>query len=309
MRICYSLTDINSALAAMPQGRDIGFVPTMGALHNGHISLVKTALQYADTVVVSIFVNPTQFNNPSDLATYPRTEEEDCKRLQEAGASIVFIPSVEDIYPAKDERIFDLGGLDKIGEGPRRPGHFNGVAQVVTRLFDIIKPDYAVFGEKDFQQLSIIRHFSQKLGYPVRIVAAQTVREEDGLAMSSRNQLLTPQQREAAPHIYEVLQRARQIVQELSSQKQQSVTQDSLQNSVQAEPDRQLFCCDITPSQLTEWVIKEIDSNHLLETEYVEIVNSLTLQLVRSWDETEDIRLCTAVFARPVRLIDNIKLK
>ena len=279
MRICYSLADINNALAALPQDSAIGFVPTMGALHNGHISLVKNALQYTNTVIVSIFVNPTQFNNQADLATYPRTEEADCKRLEEAGAAIVFIPTVKDVYPVEDNRIFDFSGLDNVGEGPRRPGHFNGVAQVVTRLFDIIKPNYAVFGEKDFQQLSIIRHFSQKLGYPAQIVAAPTVREEDGLAMSSRNQLLTPQQRKAAPHIYEVLQRARE------------------------------FCRDMTPAQLTGWVIKEIDSNPLLETEYVEILNSLTLQPIKRWDEAEDIRLCTAVFARPVRLIDNIKLK
>jgi len=296
MKICYSLADIDSALAALPQGSVTGFVPTMGALHDGHVSLVKNALQYTDTVIVSIFVNPTQFNNPTDLATYPRTEEADCNKLKEAGASIVFIPSVKDIYPAEDDRIFDLGGLDKVGEGPRRPGHFNGVAQVVTRLFDIIKPGYAVFGEKDFQQLSIIQYFSQKLGYPVRIIAAPTIREEDGLAMSSRNRLLTSEQRKAAPHIYRVLQSARKIA------------QDSLTHS-STEPGQQTPSCNMTPAQLTDWVKKEIDSNPLLETEYVEIVNSLTLQLAESWDEAENIQLCTAVFAKPVRLIDNIKLK
>ena len=296
MKICYSLADIDSALAALPQGSVTGFVPTMGALHDGHVSLVKNALQYTDTVIVSIFVNPTQFNNPTDLATYPRTEEADCNRLKEAGASIVFIPSVKDIYPAEDDRIFDLGGLDKVGEGPRRPGHFNGVAQVVTRLFDIIKPGYAVFGEKDFQQLSIIRYFSQKLGYPVRIIAAPTIREEDGLAMSSRNRLLTSEQRKAAPHIYRVLQSA------------QKIAQDSLTHS-STEPGQQTPSCNMTPAQLTDWVKKEIDSNPLLETEYVEIVNSLTLQLAESWDEAENIQLCAAVFAKPVRLIDNIKLK
>ena len=294
MRICYSLADINSVLAALPQDSAIAFVPTMGALHNGHISLVKNALQYADTVIVSIFVNPTQFNNRADLATYPRTEEEDCKWLQEAGASIVFIPEVKEIYPAEDKRVFDFDGLDRMGEGPRRPGHFNGVAQVVTRLFDIIKPDYALFGEKDFQQLTIIRHFSQKMGYPVRIIASPTIREEDGLAMSSRNMRLTPEQRKAAPHIYHILQRARLIAQE-QIKLSPRIKNDNLTN--------------MTPAQLTEWVIKEIDLNPLLETEYVEIVNSLTLQIVNNWDEAESIQLCTAVFAKPVRLIDNIKLK
>jgi pantoate--beta-alanine ligase len=310
MRICYSLADINSVLAALPQDSAIAFVPTMGALHNGHISLVKNALQYADTVIVSIFVNPTQFNNRADLATYPRTEEEDCKWLQEAGASIVFIPEVKEIYPAEDKRVFDFDGLDRMGEGPRRPGHFNGVAQVVTRLFDIIKPDYALFGEKDFQQLTIIRHFSQKMGYPVRIIASPTIREEDGLAMSSRNMLLTPEQREAAPHIYRVLQRAQQIARELLADNEQKIiNQKQLKNSTHTEPDRQVSCCNMTPIQLAEWVIKEIDSNPLLEAEYVEIVNSLTLQIVNDWDEAESIQLCTAVFAKPVRLIDNIKLK
>ena len=287
---CYSLADIQGALSALPQGTTIGFVPTMGALHKGHISLIKNTLQYADIAVASIFVNPTQFNNSADLATYPRTEEVDCEKLKEAGASIVFIPSVEDIYPTEDDRVFDLGGLDCTGEGPRRPGHFNGVAQVVTRLFDIVKPDYALFGEKDFQQLSIIRYFSQKLGYPVHIIASPTIREEDGLAMSSRNKLLSTQQREAAPHIYRVLQRAGQIV-------------------CDAEHNREAPYGNMTPLQLTEWVAKEINSNPLLETEYVEIVNSLTLQLVRNWDEAEKIQLCTAVYARPVRLIDNINLK
>jgi len=310
MKFCYSIADINRALAALPRGSATAFVPTMGALHDGHISLVKNALQYTDTVIVSIFVNPTQFNNRADLATYPRTEEDDCKRLQEAGASIVFIPEVKEIYPAEDKRVFDFDGLDRMGEGPRRPGHFNGVAQVVTRLFDIIKPDYALFGEKDFQQLAIIRHFSQKMGYPVRIIASPTIREEDGLAMSSRNMLLTPEQREAAPHIYRVLQRSQQIARELLADNERKIIkQKQLKNSTHTEPDRQVSCCNMTPIQLAEWVIKEIDSNPLLETEYVEIVNSLTLQIVIDWDEAESIQLCTAVFAKPVRLIDNIKLK
>ena len=281
MVICYSLSHFNSELSLITNNYKIGFVPTMGALHQGHISLVKKAHELSDIVVVSIFVNPTQFNNPQDLERYPRTVEEDCKRLEEAGANLVFVPSVGDIYPQKDERLFDLGGLDAVGEGPRRPGHFNGVAQVVTRLFDIVKPRYAYFGEKDFQQLSIIRHFTKELNYPVEIISCPTIREEDGLAMSSRNTLLTPEHREAAPLIYKTLKTA--------------------QERSQAQI--------LSPDELCKWVTDEINSNSLLKTEYVEIVNSLTLRLVKNWSDHEQIQMCVAVFAGTVRLIDNIKLK
>lgn len=281
MVICYSLSHFNSELSLITNNYKIGFVPTMGALHQGHISLVKKAHELSDIVVVSIFVNPTQFNNPQDLERYPRTVEEDCKRLEEAGANLVFVPSVGDIYPQKDERIFDLGGLDAVGEGPRRPGHFNGVAQVVTRLFDIVKPRYAYFGEKDFQQLSIIRHFTKELNYPVEIISCPTIREEDGLAMSSRNSLLTPEHREAAPLIYKTLK------------------------TVQERSQAQI----LSPDELCKWVTDEINSNSLLKTEYVEIVNSLTLRLVKNWSDHGQIQMCVAVFAGTVRLIDNIKLK
>lgn len=281
MVICYSLTHLQRELSLISDNYNTGFVPTMGALHQGHISLVKKAHELSDKVVVSIFVNPTQFNNPQDLERYPRTVEEDCKRLEDAGADIVFVPETEDIYPQKDERIFDLGGLDAVGEGPRRPGHFNGVAQVVTRLFDIVKPRFAYFGEKDFQQLSIIRHFTKELNYPVEIISCPTIREEDGLAMSSRNMLLSKEQREAAPHIYKTLKEA----------------QERFRAQI------------LSPDELCEWVTQEINSNSQLKTEYAEIVNSLTLRLVKNRDEHEQIQLCVAVFAGSVRLIDNIKLK
>ena len=281
MIICSSLSDLEQAISSLSNDCEIGLVPTMGALHQGHISLVKTAFKYTDTIIVSIFVNPVQFNNPDDLKRYPRTVEADCRLLEDAGTTIVFIPSVEDIYPEPDNREFDLGGLDSAGEGPRRPGHFNGVAKVVTRLFDLTKPSYAFFGEKDFQQLAIIKYFTQKLGYPLEIIPCPIFREEDGLAMSSRNRLLNPEQRKAAPAIYRALSNAAR----LAAQR------------------------ELTPVELIDVTIREINKSNQLNTEYVEIVNSLTLQSVTSWDEAGEIQMWTAVFAGEIRLIDNIKLK
>lgn len=279
MKICNSLSQLEAALQTIGPGEDIGFVPTMGALHKGHISLVSKSLSYTKNTIVSLFVNPTQFNNPNDLATYPRTEEADCDLLRQAGASIVFIPSVNDIYPSDDNRLFDLGGLDSYGEGPKRPGHFNGVAQVVTRLFDIVKPTYAFFGEKDFQQLAIIKYITKGLNYPVTIVPCPTLREDDGLAMSSRNMLLSPEHREAAPVIYRCLTEAVNMV------------------------------GSATPQELSQKVTEMINSNPMLECEYIEILNSLTLQPVTRWDDAAEVQMCAAVFAGKVRLIDNIKLK
>ncbi len=279
MKICNSLSQLEAALQTIGPGEDIGFVPTMGALHKGHISLVSKSLSYTKNTIVSLFVNPTQFNNPNDLATYPRTEEADCDLLRQAGASIVFIPSVNDIYPSDDNRLFDLGGLDSYGEGPKRPGHFNGVAQVVTRLFDIVKPTYAFFGEKDFQQLAIIKYITKGLNYPVTIVPCPTLREDDGLAMSSRNMLLSPEHREAAPVIYRCLTEAVSLV------------------------------GSATPQELSQKVTEMINSNPMLECEYIEILNSLTLQPVTRWDDAAEVQMCAAVFAGKVRLIDNIKLK
>jgi len=282
MTICYTLNSFNDVVSCIPTNCKIGFVPTMGALHQGHISLVQKAKEYTNHVVVSIFVNPTQFNNSNDLANYPRTIEEDCKKLEAAGVSIIFIPSVQEIYPQKDKRVFNFGGLDTTGEGPGRPGHFNGVVQVVSRLFDIVKPQYAFFGEKDFQQLAIIKYITKKLNYPIEIIACPTIRESDGLAMSSRNLLLNPKQRIAAALIFKTLTETAQMV--------------SAQNL-------------LTPNDLSLWVTSQINDNPLLKVEYVQILDSSTLQLITTWSDSDNIQLCTAVHTGSVRLIDNIKLK
>lgn len=279
MIVAKTLEEFIQARESLQHQESIGFVPTMGALHQGHISLVEHSVAKCKHTIVSIFVNPTQFNNPQDLATYPRTLEADCALLEASGVDIAFAPRVIDIYPTPDERVFNLGGLDTYGEGPRRPGHFNGVAQVVTRLFDIVKPHFAFFGEKDFQQVAIIKYFVKDLNYQLEIVQCPTLREEDGLAKSSRNTLLTPAQREAAPHIYKCLKKAVEYSQTM------------------------------TPAQVIEAVTKDINSNVELETEYIELVDADMLKPVSSWNDAEKIQLWCAVYARPVRLIDNIKIK
>lgn len=278
MIVAKTLAEFAQAYSNLENKADIGFVPTMGALHEGHISLVKESAKRCSHTVVSIFVNPTQFNNKQDLETYPRTLEADCRLLKECAVDIVFAPRVIDIYPQEDTRVFDLGGLDNYGEGPRRPGHFNGVAQVVTRLFDIVKPAYAFFGEKDFQQVAIIKYFVKDLNYPLTIVPCSIIRESDGLAKSSRNTLLTPAQRAAAPHIYKTLCKVVELKGKYS------------------------------PKEVAAILAKEIDENPELETEYIEIIDADTLRPVENWNDAENLRLWCAVYARPVRLIDNIGL-
>lgn len=258
----------------------VGFVPTMGALHEGHLSLVRAAREACDTVVVSIFVNPTQFNDPKDLQNYPRTEEADLKLLEAAGVDFVFAPSVGEVYPEPDTRVFDFGRLDKVMEGEHRPGHFNGVGQVVSRLFDIVKPDKAFFGEKDFQQLAIIRNMVAQLGMQVGIVGCPIVRDTDGLARSSRNTLLTPAHRSAAPHIYEVL----------------SDAVSSLRGTVPVAEAKRI-------------IAERINAEPLLKTEYVEIAAAETLRPAQEWGSAVgDLRCFVAVQAGAVRLIDNVAI-
>lgn len=257
----------------------VGFVPTMGALHAGHRSLVERARKECQTVVVSVFVNPTQFNDKTDLRNYPRTPEKDLALLTEAGADIVFMPSVEEIYPEPDTRQFDFGQIDKVMEGATRPGHFNGVAQVVSRLFDIVKPAKAYFGEKDFQQIAVIKAMNSQLGIEVEIVECPIIRDSDGLALSSRNTLLDEAHRKAAPQIYATIKQA-------------------------AERSKTM-----TPAELKEWVVAEIERGGLMEVIYFQAVDALSLQEVAAWSESERIQGCIAVQAGAIRLIDNVKIK
>ncbi|MDR1673671.1 MAG: pantoate--beta-alanine ligase [Bacteroidales bacterium] len=252
-----------------------GFVPTMGALHQGHISLVERCRKENRITVASVFVNPAQFNDKNDLAAYPRTLLEDVEKLNRTGCDFLFAPSVQEMYPEKDTRQFDFGMLDKVMEGAFRPGHFNGVAQIVSRLFDVVQPQRAYFGEKDFQQLAVIRRMVTMMDYPVEIVACPVVREDDGLAMSSRNVRLSPAQREKVPVIAQTLSKSRKKI--------TRVPMDTLKN----------------------WVIDHINSVDGLKVEYFEIVDRNTLQSAQTYRKNA-LQGCVAVHVGDVRLIDNI---
>ena len=265
--------------AARAGGKSVGLVPTMGALHEGHASLVKRSGEDNSVTVVSVFVNPTQFNDKGDLERYPRTLEADCRLLETLGASCVFAPSVEEVYPEPDTRVFDFTPLDKVMEGIYRPGHFNGVAQIVSKLFAYVEPDRAYFGEKDFQQLAIIREMVRQLGLSLDIVGCPIVREADGLALSSRNALLTPEQRHAALAI------SRTLFASVEYAKCHSLGDTK---------------------QMVEQAIVDAEG---LELEYYEVVDGNTLQSVVSWDDADYIVGCITVYCGKVRLIDNIRYK
>ncbi len=265
---------------AREEGRSIGLVPTMGALHAGHISLVDRARAENDVVVVSVFVNPTQFNTPDDLRTYPRTEEADCALLEKAGVDYAFVPSVEEMYPQADTRTFDLGPVGEVMEGAMRPGHFNGVCQIVSKLFDIVGPDRAYFGEKDFQQIAVIKRMVALEGFDIDIVPCPIVRESDGLALSSRNVRLSPAGRAAAPAIHRVLAASKALKE-----------------------------AGATPAEIEKKVIEEINAVDGLETEYYSIVDALTMQPVARWSDAgaDGTVGCVTVYDGDVRLIDNIR--
>lgn len=261
-------------------GRSIGLVPTMGALHAGHKSLVDRARTENDIVIVSVFVNPTQFNNAADLQTYPRTEEADAALLESCGVDYAFIPTVEEIYPEPDTRVFDLGPVAAVMEGPMRPGHFNGVAQIVSKLFAWARPTRAYFGEKDFQQIAVIRRMVEIENFDLEIVPCPIVREADGLALSSRNVRLTPEGRRIAPAIHRILE-------------------DSLG----------LKAKGLSPAEVEKATVDAIDAIDGLRTEYYQIVDAKTMQPIASWADAGELGAagCVTVYCGDVRLIDNIR--
>lgn len=283
MQIITTKQELASCVADCKKaGLRIGFVPTMGALHEGHLTLVRRAVAENDRCFVSVFVNPTQFNDKNDLANYPRTIDADARLLESAGCACLFAPTPDEMYDAAEMAstfAFDFGGLDQVMEGKYRPGHFNGVVQVVSKLFRLVQPDKAYFGEKDFQQLAIIRRMVKVMQLPVEIVGCPIVRETSGLALSSRNALLTPEQRQTAVHISAVLK------------------------------ESTLFALETTVAELHDAVVAAINKKDGLEVEYFDIVNGDTLQSVSKWDEADYIVGCVTVYCGKIRLIDNIRYK
>ena len=280
MKVIHTIKDLQAELTVLrAQGKKVGLVPTMGALHVGHASLVKRSVSENGVTVMSVFVNPTQFNDKNDLAKYPRTLDADCRLLEDCGAAFAFAPSVEEMYPQPDTREFSYAPLDTVMEGAFRPGHFNGVCQIVSKLFDAIQPDRAYFGEKDFQQLAIIREMVRQMNYKLEIVGCPIVREEDGLALSSRNKRLSAQERENALNISRTLFKSR------------------------------TFATSHTVSETQKMVEEAIEAAPGLRLEYLEIVDGNTLQKVNSWEDAQYVVGCITVFCGEVRLIDNIKYK
>lgn len=280
MKVFHKIVDLqNELFAARKAGKTVGLVPTMGALHEGHASLVTRCVKENDVTVVSVFVNPTQFNDKTDLNTYPRTLDADCKLLESAGADFVLAPAVEEMYPVPDKRHFEFPPVTTVMEGAHRPGHFNGVCQVVSRLFYIVRPDRAYFGEKDWQQIAVIKALVKYLELNVKIVECPIVREADGLAKSSRNTLLAPDERAIAPNIYKYLK-------------------ESLD-----------YAKTHTLKDTHEWVVSQINAVDGLEVEYFAIVDGDTLLDANNWEDTPNIVGCITVYCgkKPIRLIDHIK--
>ncbi|MBR4404985.1 MAG: pantoate--beta-alanine ligase [Bacteroidaceae bacterium] len=280
MLIVQTIAELKACLnGEREQGHSVGLVPTMGALHAGHASLVERSVKENDVTVVSIFLNPTQFNDKKDLERYPRTLEADCLLLEKCGAQVVFSPSVDEVYPEPDTRVFSYPPTDAVMEGAFRPGHFNGVCQIVSNLFDYVEPDRAYFGEKDYQQICVIRRMVEDLKMDINIVACPVIREESGLARSSRNTLLSDNERQLAAHIYRVLSESR---------KQQ-----------------------MSVAETHDFVVSEIDAIEGLKVQYFSIVDGLTLADVSTWDDAESVVGCITVYcgAVPIRLIDHIRYK
>ena len=279
MRIVKTINELISLVNELKaDNKTIGFVPTMGALHEGHLTLVRQCVAENEVCIVSVFVNPTQFNNKADLEKYPRNVEKDAQLLEEAGCAYVFAPSAEEMYSTDElEKTFefDFGGMDRLMEGKFRPGHFNGVVQVVSKLFKLVQPDKAYFGKKDFQQLAIIHRMVRLMHFPVEIVDCPIVREASGLAMSSRNERLSAAERDTAANIYRILNESRNLTDTMS------------------------------PAELTQWVTDEVNNAGGLSVEYFDIADCETLITIDRW-QPESIG-CIAVFCGEVRLIDNIE--
>lgn len=279
MEIFHKIADLQNALFAdRKSGKSVGLVPTMGALHEGHASLVRRSVAENDVTVVSVFVNPTQFNDKNDLQNYPRTLEADCQLLESCGAQYVLAPSVEEMYPTPDTRHFEFPPVSTVMEGAHRPGHFNGVCQVVSRLFYIVRPDRSYFGEKDWQQIAVIKAMVRHLQINVQIVECPIVRDEDGLARSSRNTLLAPDERAIAPQIYKALSESRTYAKSHSL------------------------------SETHDWVVEQINSVEGLDVEYFAIVDGNTLLDAPDWEASDSIVGCITVYCgkTPIRLIDHI---
>ena len=282
MKVFKRIADLQNALFdERKQGHNVGLVPTMGALHEGHASLVRRSVKENDVTVVSVFVNPTQFNDKNDLKNYPRDLEADCRLLEECKADYVFAPEVEDMYPTPDTRQFEYPPVSTVMEGTHRPGHFNGVCQVVSRLFYIVRPDRAYFGEKDWQQIAVVKAMVKHLCLKVQIVECPIVREADGLARSSRNTLLAADERAIAPSIYKALKESLEYAKS---------------HSLKETHDK---------------VVDDINSVEGLKVEYFSIVDGNTLQDIANWEDSPYVVGCITVYCgrTPIRLIDHIKYK
>ena len=280
MEVISKISQLRERLSQLRnEGKSIGLVPTMGALHEGHASLVRRSVKENDVTVVRVFLNPTQFNDPKDLERYPRTLEADCRLLDECGADIAFAPSVKEIYPEPDTRQFSYPPTDSVMEGAMRPGHFNGVCQIVSKLLSYVEPDRAYFGEKDYQQIAVIRRMVDDLGFKLQIVPCPVVRQSDGLALSSRNTLLSDEERVTAANIYRILDKSRSL--------------------------------GLTVQETHDYVVGEINSIPGLTVQYFSIVDGDSLADVTSWDEAPSVVGCITVFCgtKPIRLIDHIRYK
>lgn len=280
MKVINTVVDLQNALFdERKAGKKVGLVPTMGALHEGHASLVRRSVAENDVTVVSVFLNPTQFNDPKDLERYPRTLDADCELLEACGATYVFAPSVKEMYPVEDKRQFEFPPVSTVMEGAHRPGHFNGVCQVVSRLFYISKPDRAYFGEKDFQQIAVVKAMVKFLKLGVEIVECPIIREENGLARSSRNSLLAEDEKAIAPKIYEAMK-------------------GSLD-----------YAKSHTVKETHDYVVETINAVDGLEVEYYSIVDGDTLLDVDDWKAASHVVGCITVYCgkKPIRLIDHIR--